>query len=87
MKHTHTYTHTHTAANIMNWAFQTEFCMFKVNNLFNVIMSLTSHPVEAYKKRPKHTEKQKQNGSLGAFFTYSSKWPQDLEKTEFRVFT
>ena len=58
------------AADSMNWAFQTEFCMFKVNNLFNVIMAITSHPVEAYKKLPKHTQKQKQkqNGSLGAFF-------------------
>ena len=60
---------TQMAAEIINCAFKTEFCMFKVNKSeFNVTMAITSHPVEAFKKGPKHTQKQKQNDSLGAFF-------------------
>ena len=39
------------AADIMNWAFQTEFCIFKVNKSeFNVMMVITSDLVDAYKK-------------------------------------
>ena len=62
---------TQMAAEIINCAFKTEFCMFNVNKSeFNVTMAITSHPVEAFKKGPKHTQKQKQkqNDSLGAFF-------------------
>ena len=52
---------TQMAAEIINCAFKTEFCMFKVNKSeFNVTMAITSHPVEAFKKIPKHTQKQKQ---------------------------
>ena len=37
-------------ANIINCVFQTDFCMFKVNKSeFNVIVAITSHPVEASK--------------------------------------
>ena len=42
---------TQMAADIMNWDFQTDFCMFKVNKSeFNVMVTITSHPVEAFKK-------------------------------------
>ena len=42
---------THVAADIMNWAFPTKFCMFKVNKSeFNVMVVITSHLVEAFKK-------------------------------------
>ena len=59
---------TQMAADIINCAFKTEFCMFKVNKFeFNFILATTCHPVEA-SKLPKHTQKQKQDGSLGAFF-------------------
>ena len=41
---------TQIAADIMNCAFKTELCMFKVNKSeFNVIMAITSQPVEASK--------------------------------------
>ena len=60
--------------------------MFKVNKSeFNVMVAITSHPVEAFKKLPKHTQKQKQDGSLVAFFTNSSKCSPDPEKPEFGV--
>ena len=37
---------TQMAADIINCAFKTEFCMFKVNKpQFSVIMAITSHPV------------------------------------------
>ena len=75
------YDHDQMAADMMNWASQTVFCMFKVNKSeFNVLMAITSHPVEAYKKEPKHTQKQKQDRSLGAFLTNNSKCSQDPEK-------
>ena len=42
---------TQVAADIMNLAFQTKFRMFKVSKSeFNVLMAITSHPVEAFKK-------------------------------------
>ena len=42
---------TQMAADVMNWAFQTEFCMFKVNkSKFNVMVAITSHPIDALKK-------------------------------------
>ena len=42
---------TQMAADIINWAFQTEFCMFKVNKSeFNVMVAIASHPVKAFKK-------------------------------------
>ena len=48
---------TKVAADIMNWAFQTLFYMFKVNKSeFNVMVAITSHSVEAFKKWPKHTQ-------------------------------
>ena len=57
------------AADIINWAFQTEICMFNVNiSEFTAIVAITSHPVETSQKMTKHTPKQKQIGSLRAFF-------------------
>ena len=42
---------TQMGADIMNWAFHTEFCMFKVNkSKFNVMGTIASQPVEAFKK-------------------------------------
>ena len=45
---------------------------FKVNKSeFNVMVAISSHPVEALKnhqKTHKNTHKKKQDGSLGAFF-------------------
>ena len=45
------------AVEIMNYAFKTEFCMFKVNKSeINVIVAITSHLVKACKKMTKtHT--------------------------------
>ena len=37
---------TQIAADIMNWAFQTEFCMFKV--IKSYLVAITSHTVESY---------------------------------------
>ena len=52
------------AADIMNCAFKTEFCMIKVNKSeFNIIMAITRHPEEA----SKNGKTQKQDDSLGAF--------------------
>ena len=42
--------------------------MFKVKKSeFNVIMACSSHPQKLPKMTKTHTQKQKQNGSLGAF--------------------
>ena len=55
---------TQMAANIMNWAFQTELCMFKVNKFdFFVIVAITSLLVEGSKNDP-NTHKKKENGSF-----------------------
>ena len=60
--------------------------MFKVNKSeFSVMVAIASHPVEAFKKGPKHTQKQKQDG-LEHFLTNSSKFSQDPEKPEFGLF-
>ena len=64
--HTHIYGHSRTfsseenlttiistqvSADIMNLAFQTKFCVFKVNKSeFNVMVAISSHPIEAFKK-------------------------------------
>ena len=76
---------TQMAPDIMNWAFQIEFCMFKVNKSeFNVMVAITSHPVEAFKKLPKHTQKQKQDGSIGAYFCLiAQNSPQTLKSPNF----
>ena len=42
---------TQMAVEIMNYAFKTEFCMFKANKSeINVIVAITSHLVKASKK-------------------------------------
>ena len=71
---------TQMAADIMNLAFQTEFCMVKVNKFE---FSVTSHPLEAFQKWPKHTQKQKR--FLRSHFTNGSKCSKDPEKPEFGV--
>ena len=55
--------------------------MFKVNKSeFNVMVAITSHPVEAL-KNDQNTHKQKQDG-----LTNSSKCSPDPEKPEFGVY-
>ena len=51
---------TQVAADIKNWAFQTYFCMFKVNKSeFNVMVAIINHPVEALKNDQTHKNKNK----------------------------
>ena len=74
--HTHSHTHAHTHAHTQTCTHahtytqactNTQFCMFTINkSKFNVTVAITGHPVEAY-KNDQNTQKQKQNGSLGAF--------------------
>ena len=71
---------TQISVDTMNYAFKTELCMFKVNKSeFSVIVDITCHPVQASKKLPKHTQKQREDDLLGAFqvglkCSFRNKW-------------
>ena len=50
---------TEMAADIMNWAFLTEFCMFKVKkSKFKVMIAIASYPVETF-RNDQNTHKNK----------------------------